>query len=271
MRSKAVIDAWGAIGPVIDSAMKLIVAIVEPILIAIKWLWENFGDEILAGLRIVWNVIVSVVEVALAILKGVIDTFTAIFEGDWSAAWDAIKDIVAVVWDPESEDVALIGWNIFTGWLAGVWTTFQEGWDTSWTAISDAVSGAFSGAVGAVKGVINGILGAVESGVNAAIRQINNVIRAYNSIPFAPDASTVPEVSIPRLHTGGRVPGPPGTDQMAMLRAGETVGRSGLGDNGQQWPRELRLILGDDQGDDLAEFMMDRGVHLLRSSQGMHT
>ena len=56
-----------------------------------------------------------------------------------------------------------------------------------------------------------------------------------------------------------------------MLRAGETVGRSGLGDAGQQWPRELRLILGDDQGDDLAEFMMDRGVHLLRSSQGMHT
>ena len=57
---------------------------------------------------------------------------------------------------------------------------------------------------------------------------------------------------------------------MAILRAGETVGRSGLGD-APQWPRELRLVLGDDQGDDLAEFMMDRGVHLLRSSQGLGT
>ena len=75
---------------------------------------------------------------------------------------------------------------------------------------------------------------------------------------------------LPALHTGGRVPGPPGTDQMAMLRAGETVGRSGLGGGGG-WPSEMRLILGDDQGDDLAEFLMDRGVHLLRSSQGMHT
>ena len=60
---------------------------------------------------------------------------------------------------------------------------------------------------------------------------------------------------------------------MVMLRAGETVGRSGLGgDTGATVAQfELRLILGDDQGDDLAEFMMDRGVHLLRSSQGMHT
>ena len=261
---------WDAILTVFQLAWDAIIFAFNFAIDFLGALWDLFWTGLKAAATAGWNLFTGW-------LSGVWDTFT----GLWSTSWEAITGKVQEVWDGIT-GVATKGWETFTGWFSGIWETFKTLWSAGWTAISDAVSGAFSGAVGAVQGVINGILSAVETGINWAIRQINKVIGAYNKIPGVPDRTMISTISLPRLstrtigslprlHTGGRVPGPPGTDQMAMLRAGETVGRSGLGDAGQQWPRELRLVLGDDQGDDLAEFMMDRGVHLLRSSQGMHT
>ena len=157
-------------------------------------------------------------------------------------------------------------------WILGQLVTFKDRWNKLWMEIASGIRSAFSGVTEFVSGIIDRVIGSATRALNSAIGLINRAVSAYNSIPLVPDISTISQVSAPapRLHTGGRVPGTPGTDQMAVLRAGETVGRSGLGD-AQQWPSELRLVLADDQGDDLAEFMMDRGVHLLRSSQGLVT
>ena len=202
----------------------------------------------------------------------------------WGEAWDTIRsaaetsgNLIVGGMSVRSAAMSTI-WN----WIKGELSRFKERWNETWEQIASGVRSAFSGVTGFVSGIIDRVIGSATRALNSAIGLINRAISTYNSIPIVPDISTISQVASPsgvggkpnsnfaRLHTGGRVPGPPGTDQMAMLRAGETVGRSGLGDSGT-WPSEMRLILGDDQGDDLAEFMMDRGVHLIRSSQGLTT
>lgn len=57
--------------------------------------------------------------------------------------------------------------------------------------------------------------------LNGAIDLINKLIYGINLInPFA-DIPNIPH--IPRMHTGGIVPGAPGTEQLAILQAGERV------------------------------------------------
>ena len=81
------------------------------------------------------------------------------------------------------------------------------------------------GVTGVITGVINGVVGKATDALNSAIRVINAAIGSYNRIPGLPNLSAIPAASrsglntrtigsLPRLHTGGRVAGPPGTDQM---------------------------------------------------------
>ena len=258
--------------------------------------WGNTVDGMTVrsqAMSMVWDGMVSgmsVRSIAMSTQLNWIQEQFAKFGEKWAEAWQGVASAAET-----SGGHIVSGMSVRSKAMATQWNWIQEqfakfvrGWDSTWQRVASVVGSAwnkivdtvrsaaatvrsaFDGVTTVITSVINGVIGAATRALNAAIGGINAAVRAYNSIPFVPAVSTISTVSIPRLHTGGRVPGPPGTDQMAVLRAGETVGRSGLGD-AQQWPRELRLILGDDQGDDLAEFFMDRGVNLLRSSQGMAT
>ena len=50
-------------------------------------------------LNTIWKNIQTTITTAIDVVKGVIKTFTAILQGDWSAAWTACKDTVKSVFD----------------------------------------------------------------------------------------------------------------------------------------------------------------------------
>lgn len=50
-------------------------------------------------LNAVWKTIQTTITTAIDVIKGVIKVFTAVLKGDWSAAWNACKDIVKSVFD----------------------------------------------------------------------------------------------------------------------------------------------------------------------------
>jgi phage-related protein len=58
-------------------------------------LWNEFGDEILSVVKAVWNDVRAQVEGALQIIRGVIQVFTALINGDWGKAWDGLVQIFA--------------------------------------------------------------------------------------------------------------------------------------------------------------------------------
>lgn len=93
--------------------------------------------------------------------------------------------------------------------------------------VSGAVRGLgdiFSSIWPGIKAVINGILGGLEFIGNAAIKVVAAPISLLNKIPGVSSiVPNVPNIRLPRLHTGGVFPGVGGREGLALLQAGEMI------------------------------------------------
>jgi phage-related protein len=132
------------------------------------------------------------------------------FRNFFIGAWDAIKGAVGGAID----------------WIKGAWNgmlTFFSNLVTSigniFSGIGNAISGAFKTGVNFVIDILNVLIGAA----NKVIYGIN-LINPFDDIPNIP--------KIPRMHTGGVVPGMPGQERLMMLQAGERVSTSSQGGGG---------------------------------------
>jgi phage-related protein len=129
----------------------------------------------------------------------------------------------------------------FRNFFIGAWKTIQSvvGSVVGW--IRDRFNGlmSFFGGLPSRIGRAMGSLGSIISGVfkgavnilidvlNWGIQRINDLIYAANVVSPFDDIPYIPKVG--RLHTGGVVPGMPGTEQLMVLQAGEEVSTSGQG------------------------------------------
>lgn len=229
---------WRELGPILSAAggafmsfaMMVITAVtttvenITRIISKIQELWrehESFRVIVTA----VWDVVSQKVTSALNVISGVMQLATAIMRGDWGAAWNAIKQI------------ASNAWNSMTAEFRGISNTIRGIGGAMWNPISSGLSS---------------VVSTVES-------QINRLIRAYNSIPFLPNASTISTGParnlainrIPKLAAGGVVTSPTlawlaeaGQPEavVPLDRAGDMGFGGGSGD-GQ--PIRVQLIIGE--------------------------
>ncbi len=161
----------------------------------------------------------------------------------WNIAMDAnpIGVIILAI-------TALVGAII---WIATQTTWFQDLWRVVWGAIKDAAVGSWHWIKGAAEDVWNW-LSALPGRIGGAFAQLGNIITApfraaFNAISDAwnhtvgalhwtvPDwipgvgGNTISAPKLPRFHSGGTVPGAPGSEMLAILQAGETVTPAGSG------------------------------------------
>lgn len=108
--------------------------------------------------------------------------------------------------------------------------------------IVNGIKSVFSGIGDFIKNVFKGAINFVIDIINGAISLINGLISGYNAVPIAPDIPLIPK--IPRLHTGGTVPGRPGDEVLTILQAGEKVSANGQGGSSGT----LRVMPGADKG-----------------------
>ena len=102
----------------------------------IRTAWQSLCDFLVPVFEEAFKLIDSTVGSALDIILGLVDTFTAIFEGDWSSAWENIKGVFggAVDWLTDTT-------NTFLGW-------FGTSWDDIWNAVPEPVRNAIDTASG---------------------------------------------------------------------------------------------------------------------------
>lgn len=125
--------------------------------------------------------------------------------------------------------------NVFpvVGVAIGVIVNSMKGWIAIIGAVVSAVRtmiGVFQGMARIVVNIWSAVTSAIKGAINAVIRIINGAIRGINRIqvhievgPVKYDFWGLNLKYIPYLHKGGIVPGVPGSDQLAMLQAGEQV------------------------------------------------
>lgn len=93
------IEALQHLGNVIGDVLGVVLQIVEWHLNAIMLAWSLFGDNILAVLLTVWNLIVSTVQNAINLVVGIVRAVLQLINGEWGAAWDGIYQALKAVWD----------------------------------------------------------------------------------------------------------------------------------------------------------------------------
>ena len=242
---EAVLDALAEVGKtVLDIYNEFIYPVAN-------WLIENIlpivvevvGKMIDFGVKL-FESMAQVIRGITQVIKGIAQFIGGVFTGDWTRAWEGIKNIFGGVWTA-IQGIALYAWNYITGvfsvagaFFGGIWETiktvfsgagkwFGGIFSDAWTAIRNVFSGwgsFFSGlwdkikttfsnlgtsianAIGgAVKTGINGVISTIEKTINKAVDLINNAIDFINDLPIGVTIGKLKKVKFPRLAKGGVV------------------------------------------------------------------
>ena len=151
-------------GKVADAVTKLWTGALQPF---IEWFMSNVAPVIASCLQAAidtffgfWEAVSGVIEGLLTALGGVIDFIVGVFTGDWSLAWEGIKEIFSGIWEALKELVS------------GAVTFIQNVVNLAWIAISGATSTIWNG----IKTLLNTLWNWLKSLANTLFNAIKTSI-----------------------------------------------------------------------------------------------
>lgn len=192
------------------------------------------------ALKLKLGLIMATIETTMIIISSTIKIWTDIFKGDWSAAWEEIKNMYDRIGNAIWQNIK----NTFLGKiLATIWTFFEENkkvFQAIWETITgilfavpgfvfdiftkvpqrmaEAIKGGKSSVVAAFKEVFNAALRAIGKPVNGIIKGASWVLEKLGSEPLT-------EWDVPQYATGTPAGGHPVNGPMMVNdgRGAETV------------------------------------------------
>lgn len=143
----------------------------------VEWLIGNFAPIVADVIKVIWSGIEAFIKFTsdcikfiTDLLSGICDFLTGVFTGNWSQAWDGIKNILSGTWNFMKNIVdtilSLINLNI-----REVLNNIAKIWDSIWTGISSFFSD-----------IWNGLCSAVDIGVNTVKDTIDGVLNTIKGI-----------------------------------------------------------------------------------------
>ena len=189
----------------------------------VDWLIQTLIPVLLPIIESLYNTVVGCIESAISMISGFIDSISGlidfiigVFTGDWTTAWNGIKEIFSGIWNAIKGFLLYI-WevisgiistalNLIKGIILGVWETIKgatlyvwnaiksfilsiwEGIKSGISAVVNGISSFLSGAWNGIKnvastvwnGIKNAVLGAVnalKNGIDSAFNAIKNIIQ----------------------------------------------------------------------------------------------
>lgn len=192
------IDLFAAL---ITPLAEILSAILPPLIDVINMLLEPIMaliDQLLPPLTELFKGLMPIFDA----LSPVIEFLGQLFSKVLGGAIEAIMPIIEGVMD------------VFGGLIDFITGVFSGNWEQAWNGIVDMFKGIFNLIPTIVEGIINGAI-AIINGIIGGINQLTGAI----GIPAIPE---IPNVSLPRFHTGGIVDFAMG-EGPALLKDGEMV------------------------------------------------
>jgi len=141
--------------PIIITFLKLAATIITNVLIpAIQF--------ILRIVQIIFPAILSIIQNVINIITNIIKLFTAVLRGDWSAAWNAIKNITSSVWSIIAASVSA-SINLIKTIITSVWNAIKSVTTSVWNGIKSAITRPIESAKNTIKTIIDNIKGFFSS------------------------------------------------------------------------------------------------------------
>ena len=228
--------------------------ILDKVVPALLWLFDKFKEVFDNYLRPILVPMIegvfSFIETVIGVTFAAIRTLLAVLRGDWSAAWQGIRDIVTEIW--EFLTGRFLAWKkVFTDLMSSLVNALKDKWDWAWNTIKSFFKNAldfiiylvknwnlfavmkkiWDGILSLVNGVVRKIMGAIDR-ITSAVRRVKSAISSIAGGVGDVVGDVVGSFpSIPGLASGGIVTSP----TLAMIgEAGpEAVvpldGRHGMG------------------------------------------
>ena len=176
-------EIWGKLLELGSAIWNRLAEIWETTWNAMLTFWAVWGDTIMATIATVWGIIQEIIMTAMSAIGAAIDFFTAIFNGDWAAAWDAFVEYFGFVWDiilglgevfleilgtlmsiawDAIKNVAEKAWDKIKEILAAAWNKIKEVASNLWQGILDFFKGIWESITGTAKDTISGTGGLLE-------------------------------------------------------------------------------------------------------------
>lgn len=155
----------GVVVVLVTSLIPVFASVVQAIVPLITTLIDILVPAIQAVLNVVTTVvqaIVPIVQGALNIVVGIIKTVTAIIKGDWSAAWEGIKQILSGAWEV-IKGIVVGAINIVSSIITNAVNLIRSIWDAAWNGIGRIVSTIWEGIKNGVAAGINTVVGFFRS------------------------------------------------------------------------------------------------------------
>lgn len=151
-------------GKVADAITKLWEGVLQPF---IEWFITNVAPVVASVLQaamdtffVFLETVSGIIESLLTIFGGLIDFITGVFTGDWSLAWEGIKEIFSGIWDALKEIVS------------GAIEIIKSTVNLAWTTISNITTTIWNG----IKSLLNSIWNWLKSLATTLFTAIKNAI-----------------------------------------------------------------------------------------------
>lgn len=148
---------------IVNGAFNDVKAVVLPIVTALENAWQHWGGLVENVATVAWDFVKTEFKVALALIEGIVNTFTDVFTGNWSGAWDDIKSTVSTVFGDILSFLGSVGSQL--GPIA-VWMG---------ETIANGIISGMNALTGAIVGIMDAAVNVVIAGINAMVSKINTI------------------------------------------------------------------------------------------------
>ena len=139
----------GLIGSIVQAIQALWNGVLKPV---IDWIIQNVLPKLVPVFEALWNTIKTVfgyisdaIGGIINFFKGLIDFIVGVFTGDWSKAWDGIKNIFSGIW------------NAIKGIVQAVWSAIKGIVETVINVIKAIITTVFNAIKTIITNIWNGI------------------------------------------------------------------------------------------------------------------
>ena len=197
--------AWSSIREIISGIVEQLKLVFEAFIAIATELWNKYGENILAIVNAVFDVLVAVIETALNVIKNIIQIVTAVIQGDWQGAWDGIKNLFVNIWNGLVDiitgildflkELFILRLKIFSDLFGGAWDSIKMKTAEIWESIKTSITDKITAAKDTVKSIIDTIIGFFT---NLSIPEIKLPHIDLPHFSLSGDFSIVPP-SVPKL------------------------------------------------------------------------
>jgi phage-related protein len=207
--------------PAITDGIQRVWQTIQTVIGVIKAAWQQWGDELLAIASAAWGFIRSSIDNAIRVVQGVIQTVMSLIRGDWSGAWNGMKDILGGIW-AQIKNVVSTAVDALKAVMQAAWDALKSLTRTAWEGIKGAISDGINKAVEVVRGLPGKFVAAIGNMAttlyNAGRDLIDGLVRGIRS--------AIPSISSVLSSVTSMIPewkGPPSKDRTLLYDNGVLI------------------------------------------------